>query len=353
MPVIDLGRVVGRDGVPGGGSVTVNGVSPDENGNITLTHENVGALSASGTAADSTKLGGKDASEYATKKDLEDIDIPGGSGSAISLADNLFDNSNFLKPVNQRGETSFAVGSTKAYKLDRWYFARCSASIVTNGLSLAWDGATATNGCFQQIVNKASKAGDVYTIARKMDGVVSAYTFVVPDDTNQGVTFDNGTIAFTHNDGHVIITFYNYSTVPNVYEWVALYEGEYTAETLPPYVPKGYIAELLECQRYFFPLNKNSICFGSTNASKSAFYGDVFTPVPMWRTPSVQAGANKYDLTNNGSQVSISNAMTVNTMTGNKVQLFIRIDNSGMGASIVSKIWAPTNNPYVYLSAEL
>lgn len=34
-------------------------------------------------------------------------------------------------------------------------------------------------------------------------------------------------------------------------KWVALYEGEYTAETLPPYVPKGYAAELAECQRYF------------------------------------------------------------------------------------------------------
>jgi hypothetical protein len=32
---------------------------------------------------------------------------------------------------------------------------------------------------------------------------------------------------------------------------MALYEGEYTIETLPPYIPKGYAAELAECQRYF------------------------------------------------------------------------------------------------------
>jgi hypothetical protein len=32
---------------------------------------------------------------------------------------------------------------------------------------------------------------------------------------------------------------------------VALYEGEYTAETLPEYQPKGYGVELAECQRYF------------------------------------------------------------------------------------------------------
>ena len=29
-----------------------------------------------------------------------------------------------------------------------------------------------------------------------------------------------------------------------------IYEGEYTAETLPEYQPKGHGAELVECQRY-------------------------------------------------------------------------------------------------------
>jgi hypothetical protein len=33
--------------------------------------------------------------------------------------------------------------------------------------------------------------------------------------------------------------------------WAALYEGEYTVETLPPYIPKGYAAELAECKRYY------------------------------------------------------------------------------------------------------
>ena len=32
--------------------------------------------------------------------------------------------------------------------------------------------------------------------------------------------------------------------------WAALYEGAYTADALPAYQPKGYAAELAECQRY-------------------------------------------------------------------------------------------------------
>ncbi len=38
---------------------TVNGITPDEGGNVTLTAENVGALPASDAAADAAKLGGK------------------------------------------------------------------------------------------------------------------------------------------------------------------------------------------------------------------------------------------------------------------------------------------------------
>ena len=34
-------------------------------------------------------------------------------------------------------------------------------------------------------------------------------------------------------------------------EYAALYEGEYTAETLPEYQSKGYGSELAECRRYF------------------------------------------------------------------------------------------------------
>lgn len=35
------------------------------------------------------------------------------------------------------------------------------------------------------------------------------------------------------------------------FKWVRLLLGSYTAETLPPYVPKSYAAELAECMRYY------------------------------------------------------------------------------------------------------
>lgn len=41
--------------------------------------------------------------------------------------------------------------------------------------------------------------------------------------------------------------------------WAALYEGAYTADTLPEYQPKGYAMELAECQRYYYQSWTDSI----------------------------------------------------------------------------------------------
>ena len=50
-----------------------------------------------------------------------------------------------------------------------------------------------------------------------------------------------------------------YNTAAVTIRWAALYEGEYTAETLPEYQPKGYGAELAECQRYYQVRSANNI----------------------------------------------------------------------------------------------
>lgn len=59
----------------GGGDVqTVNGKKPDEAGNVQLDAESVGALPSGGTAADSNKLGGVEANEYARKTDIPEVE---------------------------------------------------------------------------------------------------------------------------------------------------------------------------------------------------------------------------------------------------------------------------------------
>lgn len=49
----------------------------------------------------------------------------------------------------------------------------------------------------------------------------------------------------------LLIAVYANQGVTVAFDWAALYEGEYTADNLPPYVPKGYTVELMECMRYY------------------------------------------------------------------------------------------------------
>ena len=61
---------------------------------------------------------------------------------------------------------------------------------------------------------------------------------------------------------------------PGDWKWAALYEGEYTAETLPEYQPKGYGAELAECQRYYYT-------FQALVGTQASAAQRVFLPLPV------------------------------------------------------------------------
>lgn len=192
-----------------------------------LTAEDVGALPSMGVAADSAKLGGKAPEYYLTPV-------------------NLLDNSDFTNPVNQRGVSGGSV-SNKQYLIDRWFSA---------GSGLTYDftnGVITNNGYLYQMFDKPI-SGKTYTAAMGFDNEVVVLTGVYEANTswtNLGKEKGtNGTIQFaTDKSGYLYIGIMTHTTSP--IKWACLYEGEYTAETLPPYVPKGYAAELAECERYY------------------------------------------------------------------------------------------------------
>ncbi len=206
----------GDPGKDGSGSVsTVNGVEPVQ-GNVTLTASDVGARAADwvptaaevgalpegGTAADAAMLGGKAPAYYLQPR-------------------NLLDNSNFRSPVNQRSASSYTTAGD--YGIDRW-FLRTSSSVTVNSGSI-----TVTGTMVQRLLS-AAQSGTYTLAAGNADG--------------------NVTILTTHgwdNDAGC----YYVELPAGEYVWAALYEGSYTADTLPPYVPKGYAAELAQCKRYY------------------------------------------------------------------------------------------------------
>lgn len=229
-------------------NLTING-KPVESGTITLTAADLGAASAESvnqlksemseklgkteTASDSAKLGGKAPEYYLQPR-------------------NLLDNSDFRNPVNQRGATSY-TGS--GYCLDRWYSNMGEYLTVTVDDGKVSLSKSLSGGDFKQYL-PIDLTDKTVTFAVCTSHGVFCKSCIVSDTSHfvqigsfnayLGVYSENGITTFR-------IYFNDSSDVQLDLYWAALYEGSYTAETLPPYVPKGYAVELAECRLYYRP----------------------------------------------------------------------------------------------------
>lgn len=186
------------------------------------------------------------------------------TGIAISKSSapyNYLDNSDFRNPVNQRGEASYQFDS--GYTIDRWkmHWSGDGTLTINDGYITLYR-ATHQAYLIQNIPTEARLFGKTVTLAAKVRGkghigqifestdvrdtvhftssewMIALYTFVVPTYSFDTHVF-NGIEIRNSGDESIDV------------EWIALYEGEYTEETLPEYKPKGYGAELAECLRYY------------------------------------------------------------------------------------------------------
>lgn len=281
---------------------SVNG----KTGEVNLTASDVGALPSGGTAADSNKLGGKAPEYYIQPR-------------------NLLDNSDFEIAQAGYGEMH---GTTK-FAADRW---ECHAGLVvskvSNGLEIS--STREYDGMWQYLgIDVEKYSGKRMTAAMSVNGDVFAVTSTM--GANQVNVVGNGATLILALAGTSPYVQVNVTRVATVINWVALYEGEYTVETLPPYVPKGYAAESAECQRYFFQIDTYSpIGNGHSVGSEDARIA-IVTPVEMRNTPSLN---DSFDLTIVGNGVSKTvTSITVGSKSGNIVRL--NIVSSGLTAGYV------------------
>lgn len=233
---------------------------------------------------------------------------------------NLLDNSDFRNPVNQRKESSYTTAGD--YSIDRW-FLRTGATLTVNSGSI-----TVTGKIKQRLLN--AKQGGVYTLAvGKADGTVQILT-------THGWDSSASRYYVEISDGEYI--------------WAALYEGSYTAETLPPYVPKD--AELVECMRHFQRIRLGNGYLSCVNFSASSARTVLFIP-EMRITPTITAANwfRLYDLSSKGycevTSASIS-AMDANTC-------LLTLASSGLTNNGMSVVYPESNTTYLEmdLSADL
>ena len=211
----------------------------------------------------------------------------------VTTVRNLLDNSDFSDPVAQAGLNG--MHGTKAYAIDRWLAHNLTVAQQSDCLKAT---PTATYAYILQRVEVTP--GKKYTCAAKFSGAGVGEIRVYNYDMNtqyakKGNISTVGLVTFTVPEGIDIISVVLYPNAANVASglvyWAALYEGEYTADNLPKYQPKGYAAELAECQRYCYVIRSGYTYVHFATVSLSNYENGssalISLPVEMRICPTV------------------------------------------------------------------
>ena len=173
---------------------------------------------------------------------------------AYTEATNLLDNSNFRNPVNQRGSNLYADAAQ--YTIDRWRVTNKIDVVVEDGyIHLSCDSDASVRNGFTQYLppEKLPASGAMVTVAYEdAEGNVFVASGVMPEAGYLNL-FSNTDIGINlyGSEAPARLSFMIPVGGQATLRWIALYEGEYTKDTLPKYRAKDFSAELLECMRYY------------------------------------------------------------------------------------------------------
>jgi len=271
----------------------------------------------------------------------------GPQGDTGACVYNLLDNSDFVHPVAQAGVNG-AHGAT-GYAVDRWM--RTSGAMVSqaaDGLKIVSDKTSWTAGIQQRI--EAKRFADVMTFAVRGVFPVACRLFVYigSGTTNFGTAYFQGDAAertlvlkLTKPDGltgdEVVNVYISPDTESTgtaaVVRWAALYEGEYTAETLPPYVPKGYAAELAECLRYYRRITATNETFAGYCANGVSY---CMIPLQTMRIKPSLVPSGKFYYTLGNKQGMTTATATAHSANVNRAIIKCAITETGILTGTIS-----------------
>lgn len=142
--------------------------------------------------------------------------------------------------VNRRGQDSYiGVAGKDVYTIDGWVIPWQEGLVLTVGDGYLQKG----NKLFAQRLPDSIDPTKTYTGALcLLDGTM----FVYSGTPENGFGGWSESFFIGKDGGRYAFMLMDQMTQPMA--WAALYEGEYTADNLPPYRPKGYANELLACE---------------------------------------------------------------------------------------------------------
>lgn len=259
----------------------------------------------------------------------------GAKGDTGACVYNLLDNSDFVHPINQRGETS--KQASWVYWIDRWLSdtEKTAAQLTSGGIRLP---ATAEKNLriLQRVPLERIKKGQSYTIAAyDASGNVFCVSGVFDGEQLTGDASSGGKYWLSLNKGdnltywYCILDAYADITV----KCTALYEGEYTAETLPPYVPKGYAAELAECLRYYRRITATNETFAGYCANGVSY---CMIPLQTMRIKPSLVPSGKFYYTLGNKQGTTTATATAHSANVNRAILKCAITETGILTGTIS-----------------
>ena len=258
-------------------------------------------------------------------------------------AHNLLDNSWFVNPINQRGARSY---SSQGYSIDRWKSeiaggTSFSISVSSGKLIISKSGGILR---FYQILNNDMIGKTVTYAVKTSDGIFSGTCVVSNTINNVRIGSHNAYLSVYDNGNTIFSILFNDSSDDTIEIYcAALYEGSYTPDTLPAYQPKGYAAELAECQRYYQQYNTNEMS-AVGNSESGITYIRCPLQTPMRVAPSlVQSSVDMWttynETTNKTETFTLYNShpqcvyLKCTSSTGSNYQLVIATNNNAMAFS--------------------
>ena len=248
------------------------------------------------------------------------VKIDNGVKTAMQgrAAHNLLDNSDFRNPVNQRGQNAYKFDN--GYTIDRWklHWSGDGNITVQDGYITLYR--ETYNAYLFQFPEKVEKmVGKTYTVAAK----VRYNGFIGWIDSTQRTHCDsvhsNDWLVVTHTFtvgsatsdlGPAGVEIGTSANLSFELQWIALYEGAYTADTLPAYVPKGYAAELAECQRQYIIVRRYRPAVATfVDSTQSLMIFDVQLPQRMRIKPTATIKKFPSYIRINGQQYSFTDVV--------------------------------------------
>lgn len=227
------------------------------------------------------------------------------AGGGSTFLPNLLDNSDFQHFVAQAGVAG--KHGTQAYAGDRWILDSGTVTGTESAYGNGYSGIT-LNGTIRQIVAEPP-AGEYACAVEMVSGTAT-------------IAYANGEVTITSSGG------------------VLKNAGLYAGSRAPKYVSKGYSAELMECQRYYFgtPLTNSYLSWAGYTHTTT----DARLTIPLGTMMRMKPTVTFTDpaeprLYYNGTDVAISNVVAAE-LTPNGVTVVLRGSNLAAGVLCALKL---------------